>query len=97
MRNEKILKRDDGSKIKIECTLYNYNSTYEFEVYSCEPKKRVWHNVHSNDDLIWRRLDIKAKDVYRQNKQLEFVTKEELLSCALETWGKLKPTIATLF
>lgn len=88
---ETILLRDNGTKIKISVARNGIH--WRFDVYYCLPKKRTWHSVHSTDDWQWRRLDLHARCVYKRNKELEYVTNEELLAAAILVWEREKPTL----
>lgn len=95
MRHEKIFKRADGSKVKIDVNYYHdYNrSAWSFTVCLCAPKKRTWKNAVNTDAYMYRSLSHEDKLAYRARQKFEHVTKEEVLSVMLELWQNIKPTM----
>lgn len=93
MKHEKILVREDKTKLKIIAYTYDYygDMNYRFEVHICLPNKRTWNTLCSTDDYMWRKLDTAGKKTYELNKYLEYLTKEEILSCVKELWQKMEP------
>ncbi len=96
MLHEKILKRDDGSRVKIlvDFCVVNFSDTgFKFfsDVRTCAKGKRTF-NVLNFDDYEYRALTIKERQEFYVQRQLEHVTKEELLQAKLELWEKMKPT-----
>jgi hypothetical protein len=93
MRIEKVIKREDGSKVRITATInQTYNKlTYETWVHVCGKGKRSWVGVYSTDDFSFRRLDSKGREAFVESKQLLHVTKLELYQARLELWESIKP------
>ncbi len=97
MRHEKIIRREDGSRIKIEVSVYmdgfgGGKPKYRFHVSSCEKGKRTFKNVYNFDrDYTWRALKMDDRLIYSQNKYLEHVSAEEVNQAFLELWEMLKP------
>lgn len=93
MRHEKILVREDKTRLKI--VAYNYDHygdmAYRFELYICSPNKRKWTSLFSTDDFTWRKLNAASKKMYELSKYLQYVTKDEILSCVKELWQKMEP------
>lgn len=53
MRHEKIIKRSDGSRTKIEVDLYvdrfiSNGFKYNTAIFTCKPQKRTWELVSSD-------------------------------------------------
>jgi hypothetical protein len=88
---EKILEREDKSKVKIECDLQieRHEVRWRFEVYTCAPRKRTWINTHSTDDHKWRILDRLEREEYKHNKQLSVCTLEEMRNVAAELLSQI--------
>lgn len=80
MRHERILKRDDGSKVKITVDLGidSSNCWWSVRVETCDKGKRKWINTYDGNDYRYRKLDLAARQEYRLQKQLEKVTLEEI-------------------
>lgn len=82
---KKVLKRENGSQVKIEVSLYfnsfrNTEIEYEHSIYKREKGKRKWIHIPTS---INNRL---TKDV------LLYVTAEEIAAVKKEFWKKIKPT-----
>jgi hypothetical protein len=96
MMHEKILKRDDGSRVKIKVSLNNYlsrgNLQYSTMVFSCEKGKRTWRSTFNSDDYTYRKLSMDGRREFEYKSQFNIVTEIELQQARLELWEKLKPT-----
>jgi hypothetical protein len=98
MLHEKIFKREDGSRVKIEVVVTitwsrSEKPVYRYLVRLCEPKKRTWKPVENfGYNYKWRAMSIPDRGKYQIKKYLEHVTKEEMLETALEAWELMKPT-----
>jgi len=93
MNHEKLLKRSDGSKIKIRVRFWirTIYPMYDVEVLICEPRKRTFYNVYSSDDWSYRKLSMEEREKYVYEKQLEHVTEDEIMEAKMEMWNILKP------
>lgn len=97
MTHEKIIIREDGTKIKIVASIWiDFRSTepnYKFDLEILPPKKRKWIYAHYNieNDYAWRALNMKDREAYKNGKYLEIVTKDEVNETFNELWQKLKP------
>lgn len=84
MKYEKIIKRKNGSRVKIVCSLYVelFRNEYRWEAYSyyCEPGKRLFKSLPPvlNPDIA---------------TPVTAATPEELLEVKVEFWNQIKPTI----
>jgi hypothetical protein len=89
------LKRSDGKRVRIEINLYSdrYRGEMEYTtlVTYCLPRKRIWQDVYSTDDYLYRRLDSKGRIEFIKQAQLEHVTKEEIYAAKVEYWNSIKP------
>lgn len=93
MRYEKIIKRADGSKIKIEVLFYMDFRTphYSVTIWNCLPRKRTYNIVSDKSNYQYRRLDAAQRKEYIQTSNLQFVTPEEIYQAKIELWETLKP------
>lgn len=95
MRNETILERTDGSKVKIDAHAFYSNSTdnmtYKIEVYIQDKGKRKWKPAINTDDYTYRRLEMEQRRVYEHEQNLGFVTLEEMKAAQMSLWEKMKP------
>lgn len=76
MDYEKIIKREDGSRVSITIRLHieRYRPSFEYEIYvaSCEKSKRTWHFI--NPDKIF-----------------DYVSNDEILQAKMALWESIKP------
>lgn len=95
MRNETILERTDGSKVKIETRAYYDQLTdsmkYDIEVYVLGTKKRKWEPSFDSNALSYRKLDPPQRRNYEHEQNLGFVTLEEIKAAQMSLWEKMKP------
>jgi hypothetical protein len=98
MKHEKIIKREDGSRVKI---LVDLESgwldrdcvKWEYAVRVCAPNKRTWLRPYDPESFLFRRLNKEDKERFIFKEMLKHVTKEELQEAAMELWNKIKPTL----
>lgn len=97
MRHEKIIKRPDGSRVRITVTLdtesYKTTARWGFMCDVCEKGKRTWTTPVNRDDYSWRRLS--AEDRIAENKRrcLTLASEEEVLEVMQELMALIKPSI----
>lgn len=96
MRYEKIINREDKSKILITVVPYfgSYNDNemiYKIQVGKKEYRKRNWDFVGCENDWEYRSLSMKDREDYFLKKQLQFVSEDEIYQAKIECWEKLKP------
>lgn len=95
MTHELILKRPDGSKVKIIVRFYELSRNdyrYMVDVLSCEKGKRTFVSVVNTDDYEYRAQSFpEGREEWAMRKYMEVATKEEILQAKLELWNKLKP------
>lgn len=97
MTHEKILKRPDGSRVKIEvrldcqygCEPYKWSFTCS----KCAPGKRTFVSAHGGDDYAWRRLSTVDRDIEERRRYLTLATEEEVTGVMLELLAKIKPKV----
>lgn len=95
MRHEKIIRRGDGSRVKIEISTYiDYSRRPVYRIDSvtmCEKGKRTWTGHCFKNDFRYRSLKHEDRIKYATEKFLEIVTEDEMWQAKLELWEKLKP------
>ena len=95
MRHEKIIKREDGTKIKIKVDFFTgtYNNdtpVYNISIEYCPPRKRTWYGT-VDSDYLHRTQSIEQRKETRELINLNYATKEEMNQAKLELWALLKP------
>lgn len=96
MYHEKIIKRDDGSRVMIRVEfllLHRDGPEYRFRAFTCEPRKRTFKPVLNEDDYGYRRLKFNSpeRESWAWAKYMTVTTKEEIAEAKNEMWQKLKP------
>lgn len=93
MTHEKIIKREDGTRVCIQLTLIAdfREVSWRVNISVCQPKKRTFKGIYSSDDYLFRRMEHEEKKYFIESKQLEYVTPAEILFAKLELWNKFKP------
>lgn len=91
MRVEDILKREDGSKVRIVVNLdmFRLEPQWRVDVSTCGYRKRTWQPVVSTNDYSYR--SALSRDAYVLERQLNVVTPEEILAAKTKLWMQLKP------
>ncbi len=91
MEHYKILRRDNGSRVKITIQFSSHPFFgYTTTVHSCSKGKRTWINVVDTNYYIYRDLDMEGRRKYEVKKQNAYVTKQEILETKLELWEEMK-------
>ena len=93
---EKILRRDDGSRVKIKVRLpgeYNGDIDYPTEVHTCAKRKRTWVPTFDRDDYIYRGMSTEEQDAFKYDSQFKSVSSDELLAAKMELWETFMPSI----
>ena len=97
MNYDKILKREDGSRVKIDVRISDNlrygRLEYSTETSSCEKGKRTWIKTYNTDCYKYRRLSMDERRIFEYDSQFNLVTEIELQEARLELWNKLKPTV----
>lgn len=94
MKHEKIIKREDGTQVKIDVSAYvaRLNDlVYKTMIFTKQPKKRTWIHVQIKEDWNYRSLSTEQRQEKNELHKLNFVTAEELNQAKIELWEKLKP------
>lgn len=96
MKHEKILKREDGSRVKICVSIHTKdygvsNAEFRSFVLTCKKGKRTWCSTYDSNDYRFRALPMHEREKFAENSQFNSVTKEELKDVKLELWNMIKP------
>jgi hypothetical protein len=92
---EKILKRDNGDRVKITISMSLYlradGFEYDHRIQVCAKRKRIWKPVYDGNDYVFRGMRQIAKAEHIKQRELEHVTAEEIYAAKLELWLSLEP------
>lgn len=95
MRKDTIIKREDGSRVKITAEYiterYIQQDNYRTRVYICGKGKRTWKPTFDTDCYNYRRLSRDERRNFEYQSQFEYVTEEELLAAKISLWEDMKP------
>lgn len=97
MKHEKIIKRDNGDRVKISVTFTTTNYSEQQYKWGCEVevapnRKRKFENVVNTDDWDYRRQSFPdGRNAWAARKHLEYATADEIHQVKLELWEMLKP------
>ncbi len=94
MIHAKIIKRKDGSRVRIKVSFHLFGGrefVYDTSVQTCGKGKRKWRSFVDVDDHQYRALSMEEREIYKNKKELEVVTKEEVLESKVELWNSLMP------
>jgi hypothetical protein len=97
MRHEKILKRQDGSRVRIlvefRVEWSASKPVWDFVVYACEKGKRTWTAPCNDNDYWFRGLSMEDQAKLKREKSLMLASVEEVESAMLELWETLRPSM----
>ena len=98
MRHEKILKRADGTKIRVKVNFWvesygNTDPNYDVSIHYCSPKKRTWYGVVDTNCVLYRRESRDGRNEIINQANLKYATPEEIHQAKLELWEKMKPKL----
>jgi hypothetical protein len=97
MRHEKIIKRSDGSKVRINIEFRaewsRRTAEWSFSVDYCEKGKRTYFPSCNVDSYEFRKLSPPQKAQAIREESLKRASPEEIESAMLELWETLKPSV----
>lgn len=97
MTHEKIIKRYDGSRVKIVVTLSPYyigaDLEWRWHALRCEKGKRTFHSAVNHDDYSWRRLDTEGRAAEDRRRCLLIVSEDEVREAMQELISKIVPVV----
>lgn len=91
---EKVLKREDGSRVKIVCRISDFSSgiKYLIEVFTCEKGKRKFNRV-TRDDWQYRSMSLEDKRKALMSTYLKYhITEDELYNICNLAHEEMRPT-----
>ena len=95
MQLEKIITREDGTKVNISVSLsmnhWENIPTWSTRVTYCPKGKRTWNDTVNTDDYSFRVLDGEGRKKYIAEKQAQYVTESEILEVKTALWESIKP------
>ena len=93
MQHEKIIKRPDGSRIRIKaCLVIDFRGfSWSYSVDFCAKRKRTWVRTVDTDSFSYRSLDSSGKAEMIRTHSLRRASAEEINIAMIELWQKLKP------
>jgi len=95
MTHEKIIKRKDGTSVKISVWLYVHQnkSNWGYLIFLKEPNSDRWLDPFSDRDYILRIMGPKFKEGLKADTFENYVSADEILKAKLELWQMIKPTV----
>jgi len=95
LKYEKIIRREDGSRVKIELEFrHDYrNIEYVTAVFTCGKRKRTWEPTYDRDGYHYRGLSMDDRLEFAHDSQFSVISKEELLEAKTEYWESLRPSL----
>ena len=101
MKYEKIIKREDGSRVRITISLrieWNMDETcWDFMAHHCAKNKRTWTTPVNHDDYQWRKMDAADRKAEDRRRCLTLVSPDEVYEAMLELWEQAMPRKEDLF
>ena len=95
MRHEKIIKRQDGSKVRINVSFYSdfgrNERKWEFTVDTCEKGKRTWVPPFDINNYNFRGKTQSEKQQLIEQESLRRASQEEIDDAIIELWNQLLP------
>ena len=93
MTHEQIIKRDDGTRVRIAVRFWINASRPEYDiyVYTCGKGKRTYRHCFDMDGWEYRAMSMEVRRTYKQNEYLKFVTQKEINTAKLAAWNLLNP------
>lgn len=95
--HEKIIKRADGTRIKIVVRFYTDMITgpiWEYFILKCEPLKRTWFAAVDFDSYTYSGLNQEQKQEFERIENLKHASAEEIQTAMLEMWESIKPNFS---
>ena len=94
MTHEKIIKRKDGTMVKISVWFYVHQnqSNWGYLIFVKEAGSDRWVDPFSDRDYILRVMNPKFQEGLKMDTFDNYVTKDEILKAKLELWQMVKPS-----
>lgn len=93
MQYEKIYKREDGQKIRLQISYWhsNYDPVWTVKVSTCQKGKRSWIPTVDGNSYSYRKLSQEDRDKYVIEQALKHLSQAEIETAMVECWQSLKP------
>jgi len=93
MRYEKILKRADGSRVRIviELEIDTRKVDWKYTVDFCEHGKRTWIPAYDPNSYLFRKLSQQERLQFICDESLKRASREEIALAMTELWAKVRP------
>lgn len=98
MQYEKIYKREEGQKIRLQINYWhsNYDPVWAINVSTCQKGKRSWVPIVDGNSYSYRKLSQKDRDKYVIEQALKHLSQDEIETAMIECWQSLKPSFNDL-
>ncbi len=97
MQHEKIIKRPDGSRVRITIDFRNdwnrKDPEWTFRVDTCEKGKRTWIGPYDSNNYSFRQLSMADRAKACREASLRRASPQEIEAAMLELWEKLRPSL----
>jgi len=97
VKHEKIIRREDGSRVKITvelvCEWFRSEPLWTFICHRCGPNKRTWTTPVNHDDYSWRGLSSEDRDKEDRRRSLLLASEDEVLQVMRELLAKIEPKV----
>ena len=97
MKHERLLRRDDGSRVKIRVELTtDFTSDvprWKWNCLSCAAGCRTWTPPVSQDDFAWRRLSYEDRQLDERRRSLLLVSESEVAETMRELIALIVPSV----
>lgn len=94
MRNEKIFKNNDGSRVKVIVGISKDCSgpiKWTFSVTTCEPRKRTWKSPVDHNCYSYRKMSMEERRQFQMEEYLKLISEDMLMEVANELHEMIKP------
>jgi len=93
MTHEKIIKKDNGDRIKIRINFHEYSGRANYDVSAsfCPKGKRTFTDINKSDHFEYRRLSLMERRTWDMDVILTHITTDDIYRAKIECWGLLKP------
>ena len=97
MTHEKIIRRDDGSRVKIMVRLSaewsRESYLWDFECYKCDAGKRTFYQPFVDRGYLPRHMTAEQREAERKRNNLTLASEEEVLDVMRELLAKIEPKV----
>ena len=98
MKHEKIVKKEDGSRVKITVSMstdsWRFSDiNYHISVDTCEPRKRTFKPAVDDTSYLYRSLSMDDRREHCLKKNIEIAGKDNINAAIIECWEKAKPDL----